>query len=54
VLSADVTLPLLRDNRTSFIDGAATPRLDDHNGRTLTIGDVSSTEVDFDLGPEMR
>jgi predicted acyl esterase len=54
VLSADVTLPLLRDKRTSFIDGEATPRLENHNGRTLQMGNVSSTDVTFNLGPEMR
>lgn len=54
VLSADVTLPMLTDERTEWLDGGSTPRLEEHLSRTLDFTAVDATTVDLDLGPPLR
>ena len=54
VRGATITLPLLTEARTQFLDGGSTPRLEQHLGRSLDLNAVDVTTVAFDLGPDLR
>lgn len=51
--AATITLPLLTEARTAFLDGGSTPRLEQHLSRTLDFDEVEATQVDVDLGPPL-